>query len=55
MARNMTITIEDTKYNKKYVYYEVPRKVANAIIDILDECQNNDSEIISAIEEIEER
>lgn len=47
----MTIKISDS--NKIVAFYEVPKKVANAITVLLKECEC-DSEIISAEEEGEQ-
>ena len=49
-ARKMgtiNISISDTDYE----FYNVPQKVAKAIITILQECENDDSDIVSAISE----
>lgn len=42
----MTITISDE--NKSHNYYEVPNKVAKALITLLEECGNSETEIIVA-------
>ena len=52
MASNMKVIVEDVKNNTKYEYYEVPRKVGNAIIDLLDECAEPDSTVMSAVSEL---
>lgn len=41
---NINITISDTDYE----FYDVPYKVAKAIITLLHECENDDSDITSA-------
>ena len=46
----MGITINITKGNKDYEFYNVPEKVAKAIIALLQEC-GDDSTIVSAISE----
>ena len=43
----MTITIADVSGNVTE-FYNVPNKVGKAIIALLHECENDDSEIISA-------
>lgn len=40
--------------NTDYEFYNVPIKVAEAIITLLHECENDDSDIVSAEMEIEE-
>lgn len=42
----MTIIISDN--DTKYEYYDVPRKVGNAVKTLLDECGNVDSCIVTA-------
>lgn len=44
----MIITINITKGNKDYEFYNVPEKVAKAIITLLHECEKDDSTIVSA-------
>ena len=43
----MTINITDGIIDREF--YDVPEKVAEAIITLLHECENNDSTIVSAI------
>lgn len=43
----MTITIADANGNVTE-FYNVPHKVGEAIIALLHECENDDSDIISA-------
>ena len=45
----INISISDTDYE----FYNVPLKVAKAVITILQECENDDSDICSAESEIE--
>jgi len=47
----MGITINVTDGVKDFEFYDVPERVAYAIITLLHECENNDSPIISAISE----
>jgi len=47
----MGITINITEGFKDYEFYNVPEKVAKAIITLLHECEKDDSPIISAISE----
>lgn len=49
--RKMGMTINITKGNKDYEFYNVPEKVAKAIIALLHECERDDSTIVSAISE----
>lgn len=42
----MTISVSDGK--KSHDYYNVPNKVAKAIIILLEECGNSETEIITA-------
>lgn len=42
----MTIVISDSKTNREY--YNVPDKVAKAVITLLNECGNIDTEIVIA-------
>lgn len=44
----MIITINITKGIKDYEFYNVPEKVAEAIITLLHECEKDDSTIVSA-------
>lgn len=44
----MGITINITKGSKDYEFYNVPEKVAKAIITLLHECEKDDSNIVSA-------
>ena len=39
----INITISDTDYE----FYNVPTKVANAIMTLLHECENDESDIVS--------
>ena len=48
----MTITISDGKIS--HDYYEVPNKVAKAIITLLNECGNTETEIVTAESEDKE-
>ena len=45
----MTITISNG--STADVFYNVPKSVAKAIITILKECENDASDIVSAVEE----
>ena len=47
----MAMTINITKGSKDYEFYDVPEKVAKAIIALLEECERDDSTIVSAISE----
>ena len=47
----MGITINITEGIKDYEFYNVPEKVAKAIITLLHECEKDDSTIVSAISE----
>lgn len=47
----MGITINITKGVDDYEFYNVPEKVAKAIITLLQECEKDDSTIVSAISE----
>ena len=47
----MGITINITKGVNDYEFYNVPEKVAKAIITLLQECEKDDSTIVSAISE----
>lgn len=47
----MAIAINITKGSKDYEFYDVPEKVAKAIIALLEECERDDSTIVSAISE----
>lgn len=47
----MGITINITKGSKDYEFYNVPEKVAKAIIALLQECGRDDSTMVSAISE----
>lgn len=44
----MIITINITKGNKDYEFYNVPKKVAEAIITLLKEYEDDNSTIVSA-------
>lgn len=44
----MGITINITEGIKDYEFYNVPEKVAKAIITLLHECEKDDSTICSA-------
>lgn len=44
----MGITIDITYGIKDYEFYNVPEKVAKAIITLLQECEKDDSTIVSA-------
>ena len=46
MIKNVTINISIGA--KDYEFYNVPEKVAKAIITLLYECENDDSKICSA-------
>lgn len=47
----MGISINITEGINDYEFYNVPEKVAKAIITLLQECEKNNSPIISAISE----
>ena len=47
----MGITISITEGINDYEFYNVPEKVAKAIITLLHECEKDDSTIVSAISE----
>ena len=47
----MGITIKITEGINDYEFYNVPEKVAKAIITLLHECEKDDSTIVSAISE----
>jgi len=47
----MGITINITEGINDYEFYNVPKKVAKAIITLLHECEKEDSTIVSAISE----
>lgn len=47
----MTIIISDGQ--KNHEYYDVPAKVAKAVITLLNECGNDETEIITAESETE--
>lgn len=47
----MGITISIAKGVKDYEFYNVPEKVATAIITLLHECEKDDSTIVSAVSE----
>lgn len=47
----MGMTINISTGTKDYEFYDVPEKVAKAIITLLYECENDDSTIVSAISE----
>ena len=49
----MIITISDGI--KSHDYYDVPNKVAKALITLLDECGNQETQIITAESEPQER
>lgn len=42
------MTIDISTGTKHYDFYNVPDKVGKAIISLLQECENDDSKIISA-------
>ena len=44
----MGMTINISTGTKDYEFYDVPEKVAKAIITLLHECENDDSKICSA-------
>lgn len=48
----MTITISNGKTN--HDFYNVPTKVAKAVITLLEECGNSETEIVTAESEDEE-
>lgn len=48
----MGITINITEGIRDYEFYNVPEKVAKAIITLLHECEKDDSTIVSAISEM---
>ena len=50
-SRKMGITINITEGINDYEFYNVPEKVAKAIITLLHECEKDDSTIVSAISE----
>ena len=50
----MGITINITEGINDYEFYNVPEKVAKAIITLLHECEKDDSTIVSAISEVVE-
>ena len=43
---DMTIVISDSKTNREY--YNVPEKVAKAVITLLNECGNSETKIVTA-------
>jgi hypothetical protein len=45
----MEMTINISTGTKDYEFYNVPEKVAKAIITLLHECEKDDSTIVSAI------
>lgn len=47
----MGITINITEGINDYEFYNVPEKVAKAIITLLHECEKDDSTIVSAVSE----
>ena len=47
----MDATINISIGTKDYEFYNVPEKVAKAIITLLYECEKDDSTIVSAISE----
>ena len=47
----MDTTINISIDTKDYEFYNVPEKVAKAIITLLHECEKDDSTIVSAISE----
>lgn len=47
----MEMTINISTGTKDYEFYNVPEKVAKAIITLLHECEKDDSTIVSAISE----
>ena len=47
----MEVTINISMGTKDYEFYNVPEKVAKAIITLLHECEKDDSTIVSAISE----
>ena len=47
----MGITINITRGINNYEFYNVPEKVAKAIITLLHECEKDDSTIVSAVSE----
>lgn len=47
------VKIEITIDGCVYEYYNVPIKIANALITILDECEKEESDIVSAVSEVE--
>jgi hypothetical protein len=50
-SKKMGITINITEGINDYEFYNVPEKVAKAIITLLHECEKDDSTIVSAISE----
>lgn len=44
----METTINISIETRDYEFYNVPEKVANAVITLLCECENDDSKICSA-------
>lgn len=51
MRWKMGITINITEGIRDYEFYNIPEKVAKAIITLLHECEKDDSTIVSAISE----
>lgn len=47
--RIMDVIISDGV--KKYTFYNIPKRLAKAIILLLNYCENGDENIISAVEE----
>lgn len=47
----MGMTINISTETKDYEFYNIPEKVAKAIITLLHECEKDDSTIVSAISE----
>lgn len=50
----MGMTINITKGTTNYEFYGVPDKIGKAIITLLDECENDNSSIVSAQSEAED-
>ena len=48
-----TTKISITEGINDYEFYNVPEKVAKAIITLLHECEKDDSAIVSAISEVD--
>lgn len=44
----MTISISNENGKRRHDFYNVPTKVAKAVIALLEECGNDETEIITA-------